>query len=403
MSLRLLGRIAIVQGVLAAAISLAAWSFGRYWPRHLPPAPYGLPVTEAQAGKIAVRVPGKRLAGEIARYDDELSAYLMFDYLRAHSTIPRNDILLTYSVHDGTITYPILIALPDDFVAGLPRLFEMAHRFPFLTPNYVVLDQRVWREKQTQSRSFERAYNFSKYESLEGLSREEVIAYTRRFIRFKSSTDPRVLHPIEPAPRALSPEEAGQLAEDIVSVAQFYSLPLDFFLGIGAMENNYMNVQGDLGHAVWKRRADQGDVVLLRRRGRVLVLDEASGVWQITRETLRYAHKLYLKDQRDYSVLPEYLRPPERLDEANLDPRVLTTYAGLLFRDLLDRFQGDVEKAVGAYNGGPRSPNPKYEAGVKLVANYARRVMEQTAALRGQQFVELQLLLSGSSDDPYAQ
>jgi len=26
--------------------------------------------------------------------------------------------------------------------------------------------------------------------------------------------------------------------------------------------------------------------------------------------------------------------------------------AGLLLRDLLDRFDGDVEKAVGAYNGG---------------------------------------------------
>src|SRR6516225_10440006 len=90
-------------------------------------------------------------------------------------------------------------------------------------------------------------------------------------------------------PKPLTRPEADQLAADIFTISDFYSLPLDFFLGIGAMENNYMNVKGDLSNAVWKRRAAPGDVVLKRRRGRVLILNQASGVWQITRETLRYA------------------------------------------------------------------------------------------------------------------
>jgi hypothetical protein len=59
--------------------------------------------------------------------------------------------------------------------------------------------------------------------------------------------------------------------------------------------------------------------------------------------------------------------------------------AGLLFRDLLDRFHGDVARAVGAYNGGPGNPNPLYEEGVRMVADYARRVMEHAAALNGVQ------------------
>jgi soluble lytic murein transglycosylase-like protein len=67
------------------------------------------------------------------------------------------------------------------------------------------------------------------------------------------------------------------------------------------------------------------------------------------------------------------------LDVTN--PHVLTTYAGLLLRDLLDRFNGDVEKAVGAYNGGPRNPNPEYAAGVQIVASYARNVLERVAAV----------------------
>jgi hypothetical protein len=158
------------------------------------------------------------------------------------------------------------------------------------------------------------------------------------------------------------------------------------------MENNYMNVKGDLGHAVWKRRAAKDDIILRRSANRVLVLNESSGVWQITRETLRYLHSLYVRDKRDYAQLPEHLRPPRNLDIAGLDHKVLTTYAGLLFRDLLDRFQGDAGKAVGAYNGGSGNPNAKYEAGVRTVAEYARKVLEQAAALRGKRVVDLQFL-----------
>jgi len=42
-----------------------------------------------------------------------------------------------------------------------------------------------------------------------------------------------------------------------------------------------------------------------------------------------------------------------------VDDAVLTTYAGLLLRGLLDRFDGDVDKATGAYNGASRPPTPR--------------------------------------------
>jgi hypothetical protein len=105
-------------------------------------------------------------------------------------------------------------------------------------------------------------------------------------------------------------------------------------LGIGAMENNYMNVRGDLENAAWKARPQPGDIVLRRVRGRVLVRNDSVGLWQITRESLRYAHALYLRDKRDYSLLSERLRPEKVLDLNNIDPQVLTTYAGLLLQDL---------------------------------------------------------------------
>ncbi len=125
----------------------------------------------------------------------------------------------------------------------------------------------------------------------------------------------------------------------------------------------------------------RGDIVLKRYRGRVLVLNESSGVWQITRETLRYVHWSYLRDRRDYSALPAHLKPPKELDFEELPLETLTTYAGLLFRNLLDQFDGNTMKAVGAYNGGPGRPNLQYATGVEAVARHARRVIEHAAAL----------------------
>src|SRR5262249_56178694 len=107
--------------------------------------------------------------------------------------------------------------------------------------------------------------------------------------------------------------EAEESVADFMAVARFYDLPLDYFLGVGAMENDYMDVNGDLAHAIWKAQAQTGDIILQRRRKRVLVSDYSVGAWQITRETLRVAHRIYLRDKRDYSLLPYHLRPPPPL------------------------------------------------------------------------------------------
>ena len=111
----------------------------------------------------------------------------------------------------------------------------------------------------------------------------ELESYLRRFIHFKSQTDPRTWSASEAIPSPLTKSDAARLAADIIAVAHFYDLPVDLFLGIGAMENNYMNVAGDLENTAWKRRAEDGDIVLKRRRGRVLVKNDSMGVWQITR------------------------------------------------------------------------------------------------------------------------
>jgi hypothetical protein len=382
-----------ILSLLLTALSVCSFLFyERYRLRTISSLTYRIPTSSVDDGFLVIHIPGSHLVGELALYEDELFAYLMFDYLRTRPSLAGKEFLLTHSVRNGKIVYALKLVLVNDFISGPPQLYKLASDFPFLSPIWISVDDRVLRARRAQTRNFIAAYNFPQYKRLEQISRSKLVAYTRRFIRFKSSTDPRIRRRIEPIPRALTADEAEQLADDIVQVAKFYELPLDFFLGIGAMENNYMNVKGDLGHAIWKRRASKGDIILRRSRDRVLVLNESSGVWQITRETLRYAHTLYLRDKRNYNLLPAHLRPPKDLDVDGLDHRVLTLYAGLLFRDLLDRFQGDTGKAVGAYNGGPGNPNANYEAGVRTVAEYARKVLEQSAALRGRQVVDMRFL-----------
>src|SRR5206468_3475332 len=123
---------------------------------------------------------------------------------------------------------------------------------------------------------------------------------------------------------------------DIVEVAGFFDLPVDLLLGIGAMENNFLSAPGDLNNAVWKKDVGRDDIVLRRRGRRAWVLNSSMGTWQITRQSLRYAHELFLCDKRDYSKLPIQLLPTEQLDMNFLSSHVLTTYAALLLRDLVE-------------------------------------------------------------------
>lgn len=385
-----------IAGTGAAAVLLAAWGTFRLWPRRLSlsPARPLTPVVELTASAAVVTVPARSLVADVAAFDDELLAYLMFGHLRSLVARDGCRAWLTYERQGKVLAYVIRLGPKDDVLTAVPYLARLQAITGIRQFSYRWVIPEVISRYEAQSWIFDKAYDLPRRRKLELLPRAELAAYIRRFIRFKAATDGRISRGMEPIPGAPGRLEAHRLAEDIVAVADFFSLPLDFFLGIGAMENNYMNVKGDIGNAIWKRRADKGDVILKRGRKGVLVLNESSGIWQITRETLRYAHHLFLKDTRDYSTLPEHLRPPKELNVKDVPPEVLTTYAGLFFRDLLDRFQGDVARAVGAYNGGPRNPNPQYEAGVRTVAEHARRVLEHAAALQGRPAAGMRFLTS---------
>jgi hypothetical protein len=366
----------------AALLTFTACAYTDYrlWPLDLDAPRYpSLPSPKLQGDRLVLPFAPGIASAEVSTFHDQLEAFLHFEYLRGREARDGGDtsrILLTAFDTAKGPSYKIFIVSDNDLLTTVPRLTQLEGRN--LIKHY---DLNSWTEKdfayyQQQSHMFDIAYGVPTEQKLESLSSFKLVPALAQFLIFKSQTDNRVLARGDTAPSPLTREQATQLAKDILDVAQFYSLPLDYFLGVGAMENDYMDVNGDLTHAVWKKRAQRDDIILRRGRKRVMVSDYAMGTWQITRETLRAAHQLYLKDKRDYSKLPARLRPPRELNLNSVDDAVLTTYAGLLLRGLLDHFGGDVDKAIGAYNGGVKNPSTAYAAGVKTVAEYARRVLE---------------------------
>jgi hypothetical protein len=337
-------------------------------------------------GQIGIAGPTNVLVADVGDYDSTLESYLYFDFLRSQRSIDPNQVFLCSGPGAADASHAtIFLRVDTDILQSTPYLGSLVSAG--LVPNFSL---HSWLEADLAScrsttADFERDFNKAPPPLLSDIPDKDLIGPIADFIVFKATTDHRLLMRIDPPPPVPSHAQARQLAEDMAEVARFYALPLSYFLGIGAMENNYMSVRGDLDHAVWKRRAQRGDVVIKRRRGRVLVRNYSLGVWQITRETLRYAQLLYLRDRtkRDYSALPEQLQPVIFQDPDDVEPETLTTYSGLLLRNLLDRFHGNIMQAVGAYNGGSQEPNLDYANSVHTIAAYARRVLADAAVLGG--------------------
>lgn len=365
--------------VATASVGGFAWY---YWPLRIEAAPIALNqrIIASDAG-VRVFVLNRSLVGEIAHFDDALFAFLMFDYLRGRPGLAGRPVWLTAEEQESHPLYLIQVRLPDNLIDGVDTLAELkASRLTSDVRFRWVLPEQLEAAFQ-ETAVFMKAYGGPAGHRLREYHAAELQAYVRRFIHFKSLIDPRIARNLEPIPSPLSRKEASRLAADIIAVAHFYKIPIDLFLGIGAMENNYMNVAGDLKNTIWKRNAERGDIIVRRRGDRVLVRNDSMGVWQITRESLRHAHRLFLQDKRDYDLLPERLRPSRTLDFDLVSADVFTTYAGLLLRNLLDTFRGDVTLAAGAYNGGPGKPNLHYAEGVEMVADYARRVIGRAAEM----------------------
>ncbi len=382
----------LVAGGAIVAVSGWIWHLTR--PRTidvgLPPC---LPIIRLNGNDLVVQTRADALLAQVDDFKSEVEAYLYFEYLKTHVGLASSDVLLTLKNTGMGPRYQIFLVLENNLLWAVPYLNRI--QVEGYIPDYSLckVTYQDLARKRLETAVFQGCYDPLTTRRLASIPAARLLIPLTHFLMFKSRTDRRVRLRIWPVPTTLSYPQAEELAKDILDVTRFYHLPLPVFLGIGAMENDYMNIRGDLAHAIWKRWPQRGDIVLKRANGLYLVSDYAMGVWQITRDTLRYAHELYLQDarKRNYSLLPPRLRPAKKLSFDLDNSEVLTTYAGMILRHLLDKTHGDIAEAVGAYNGGLMDPNYQYAAGVEAVASYARSFLERAANLDGMNVVKLWL------------
>jgi hypothetical protein len=364
--------------LLLAALGIAGYIAWRTWPRELhAPAQTKFTKISLANGRLAIAMPTDALIADFGPYGDTLNTYLYLDFIRSRKAVDSTRVMSCSPPTDPQSPPRIYLQVDNDMLASLPYLYSLVSNNFVRDFSLYSWSNRLLNRCKDQTVRLEAVFRVPAAATLQDIPDAQLIGPLAEFLLFKALTDHRVIHGTDPPIPVLDAAQAHDLAEDMIVVARFYGLPLEYFLGIGAVENNYMNIIGDLGHNVWKRRPQRGDIVIRRARRRVLVRNYSLGVWQITRETLRRAQSLYLEDRktRDYSALPERLRPQIDADPDNLQPETLTTYAGLLFRHLLDHFNGNILQAVGAYNGGIQKPNPAYAESVRNVATYARTIL----------------------------
>ena len=372
---------------LLVALAVAALIAYRVWPRELhAPAQTRFPRVAVKDHRVAIAVPTQSLVADLGPYGTSVDTFLYLDLLRGRKPIDSTRVMACRPPEHPENARRIYLSVDNDIVSSLPYLYSLIDGTSvrrFALASWTTQDLNRCKDQTVR---FEALFRVPVSLSLPDIPDVELINPLADFLVFKSATDRRILQGIDPDLRVLNQAQAQELAQDMIVVARFYSLPLEYFMGIGAVENNYMDVRGDLAHTVWKRRPQRGDIILQRRRGRVLVENYSLGVWQITRETLRRAQNLYLEDRktRDYSLLPERLRPEITPNPDDVQPETLTTYAGLLFRTLLDHFDGNIIQALGAYNGGVDKPNLVYAESVRNVATYSRVVLTHAIAASDQ-------------------
>ncbi len=107
--------------VLLLFVAAAGGAFlYRYWPRRLNTPVLALPesVVVSSSG-VRVFLPNRVLIGEIAKFDDGLFAFLMFDYLRSRPSLANKTVVLTSREEQEQPVYRILVRLPDDLIDGV--------------------------------------------------------------------------------------------------------------------------------------------------------------------------------------------------------------------------------------------------------------------------------------------
>jgi hypothetical protein len=109
----------------AAVLSMSGWVAFRTWPRPMHLVTEHFPSVRFERGTMIVPLLTKVLLAEVGKFDDELSAYLWFDYLRSRPCVERAQVLLTVTEREQGPVYRIEVVLPNDALSAIPFLTDL--------------------------------------------------------------------------------------------------------------------------------------------------------------------------------------------------------------------------------------------------------------------------------------
>ena len=189
---------------LGAALCASGWIAFRTWPRKiwLGTAPY--PSVYFDHDIMIVPFPTETLLAEVGRFDDELSAYLWFDYLRTRPGVEGSQILLTVSEKEGAPLYRIEVSRSEQCSGWIHFSRNSDRRLLLRASSLGFTTKQVTERKRETANLFVAACERPVEKEFKLLPRKQLLRPMVHFLVFKSRTDPRVRGRDESRPASLS-------------------------------------------------------------------------------------------------------------------------------------------------------------------------------------------------------
>jgi hypothetical protein len=162
----------------------------------------------------------------------------MYQHYKSSTPLLDDELLLRYAAKKDTVEYQVLLVLTDDFVASVNRVTQLHSARNVEEFDWSLLPQRSLTGLRNQTTLFNSAYSLPVRRKMEDLSKQNcVYCYAGLFVSH--------LRPARGSESALSQfhrslhQATPSVLLATLSLWRSYDLPLEYLIGIGAMENNY--------------------------------------------------------------------------------------------------------------------------------------------------------------------
>src|SRR5208282_1630126 len=143
----------LLAALLLSALALASWSADRLWPRQMRVTAHHRRLAPKVHGRnVAIPISSEIACAEIASFDDQLEAFLRYEYLRGRDPDDASKIFLTAGHAGRHANYKIFLLVENDQLTAVPRLSRMESHGLIARYQLVAWTQQDLAVAQQQSR-----------------------------------------------------------------------------------------------------------------------------------------------------------------------------------------------------------------------------------------------------------